>query len=226
MSLAACDERCARLRTSDATTAKPRPASPARAGFPAALSARAVVAVPISSITLMMSEILRDDSSIRAIASTACATTAPAAVGHLAGAGRNGWPAGRSRRSSSPARRLLHRGRVSFQAGRLLLGALRQVVVLVEIQAIATATREVETAARSPPAPPTYRSAPRSRPPAWRRPRPRWSNLATVRRTARTPQANQFATGTREVADPAAPSWHRRSTHARIEDRPARSPTS
>src|SRR5215472_6292525 len=30
MSLAACEERCARLRTSEATTAKPRPASPAR----------------------------------------------------------------------------------------------------------------------------------------------------------------------------------------------------
>lgn len=37
MSLAACDERCAILRASDVTTAKPRPASPARAVSTAAL---------------------------------------------------------------------------------------------------------------------------------------------------------------------------------------------
>src|SRR5882757_2471086 len=77
MSFAACDERCARLRTSDATTAKPRPASPARAASTAALSASRLVCRAISSITLMMSEILREDSSIRAIALTALATTWP-----------------------------------------------------------------------------------------------------------------------------------------------------
>ncbi len=75
MSLAACDERCARLRTSEATTAKPRPASPARAASTAALSASRLVWRAISSITEMMSEILRDDSSIPAIAVTASATT-------------------------------------------------------------------------------------------------------------------------------------------------------
>ncbi len=37
MSLAACEERCARLRTSEATTAKPRPASPARAASTAGI---------------------------------------------------------------------------------------------------------------------------------------------------------------------------------------------
>ena len=77
MSFAACDERCARLRTSDATTAKPRPASPARAASTAALSASRLVWRAISSITPMMSEILRDDSSIFAIAPTALATTSP-----------------------------------------------------------------------------------------------------------------------------------------------------
>src|SRR6185312_16532386 len=40
MSLAACEERCASVRTSDATTANPRPASPAHAASTAALSAR------------------------------------------------------------------------------------------------------------------------------------------------------------------------------------------
>ena len=77
MSLAACDERCARLRTSEATTAKPRPASPARAASTAALSASRLVWRAISSMTPMMSEILREESSIFAIASTALATTWP-----------------------------------------------------------------------------------------------------------------------------------------------------
>ena len=61
MSFAACEERCARLRTSEATTAKPRPASPARAASTAALSASRLVWRAISSITPMMSEILRDE---------------------------------------------------------------------------------------------------------------------------------------------------------------------
>src|SRR5439155_612947 len=77
MSLAACEERCARLRTSVATTAKPRPASPARAASTAALSARRLVCRAISSMTPMMSAILRDEPSIRDMASTACATTPP-----------------------------------------------------------------------------------------------------------------------------------------------------
>src|ERR1019366_7844159 len=77
ISLAACEERCARLRTSEATTAKPRPASPARAASTAALSASRLVWPAISSITPMMSAILPEDSSIRDIAATACVTTWP-----------------------------------------------------------------------------------------------------------------------------------------------------
>ena len=77
MSFAACEERCAKLRTSVATTAKPRPASPARAASTAALSASRLVCRAISSITPMMSEILREELSIWPMASTALATTSP-----------------------------------------------------------------------------------------------------------------------------------------------------
>ena len=91
MSFAACDERCARLRTSDATTAKPRPASPARAASTAALSASRLVWRAISSITPMMSEILREDSSIRAIALDRLGHHLAAAIGDLAGARRPNW---------------------------------------------------------------------------------------------------------------------------------------
>ena len=49
--------RWARLRTSVATTAKPRPCSPARAASTAALSARILVWKAMPSMTLMMSEI-------------------------------------------------------------------------------------------------------------------------------------------------------------------------
>src|SRR5262245_34522906 len=127
MSFAACEERCARLRTSDATTAKPRPASPARAASTAALSASRLVCRAISSITLMMSEILRDDSSIRAIALTACAHRT-AAIGHLAGAaGELIGLLGVLGVLFHGRRDLLHRGRGLFQARGLLLGALGEV---------------------------------------------------------------------------------------------------
>jgi hypothetical protein len=55
ISLAACALRCARLRTSPATTAKPRPCSPARAASTAAFSARMLVWNAMPSITPMMS---------------------------------------------------------------------------------------------------------------------------------------------------------------------------
>ena len=71
MSLAASDERCARVRTSAATTAKPLPASPARAASTAALRASRLVWKAISSITPVMSEIFWLACSMRAIASTA-----------------------------------------------------------------------------------------------------------------------------------------------------------
>ena len=106
MSLAACEERCARLRTSEATTAKPRPASPARAASTAALSASRLVCRAISSITPMMSEILREDSSIRDIALDRFARPPRRHDRRPRGCRpRTGWPAGRSRRSSSPSRR-------------------------------------------------------------------------------------------------------------------------
>ena len=57
ISLAACALRCARLRTSAATTAKPRPCSPARAASTAAFSARMLVWKAMPSMTPMMSPI-------------------------------------------------------------------------------------------------------------------------------------------------------------------------
>jgi hypothetical protein len=52
--------RWARLRTSVATTAKPRPCSPARAASTAAFRARMLVWKAMPSITPMMSTILRE----------------------------------------------------------------------------------------------------------------------------------------------------------------------
>ena len=78
ISLAAAAERCARLRTSEATTAKPRPCSPARAASTAAFSARMLVWKAMPSITPMMSTILRDDALIEPMVSTTCADHAAA----------------------------------------------------------------------------------------------------------------------------------------------------
>ncbi len=128
MSLAACEERCARLRTSDATTAKPRPASPARAASTAALSASRLVCRAISSITPMMSEILRDDSSIRAIAVDRIADDGSAAFGD--GAGLRRIIFGLASVLGIALHRFgdfLHRSGGFLQARRLLFGALRQV---------------------------------------------------------------------------------------------------
>jgi methyl-accepting chemotaxis protein len=58
ISFAAAAERWARLRTSEATTAKPRPCSPARAASTAAFSARILVWKAMPSMTPMMSTIL------------------------------------------------------------------------------------------------------------------------------------------------------------------------
>jgi len=57
ISLAAPALRCARLRTSAATIAKPRPCSPARAASTAAFNARILVWKAMPSITPMMSTI-------------------------------------------------------------------------------------------------------------------------------------------------------------------------
>ena len=76
-SLAASAERCASARTSDATTAKPLPASPARAASTPALSASKLVWNAMPSITEMISEISADAFSIPLIAWIARPTTSP-----------------------------------------------------------------------------------------------------------------------------------------------------
>ncbi|MDT4867485.1 hypothetical protein FQZ97_1023990 [compost metagenome] len=75
ISLAAPSVRCARLRTSSATTAKPRPCSPARAASTAALSARMLVWNEMLSITWMISPMRLDERLI----SSMVETTAPMA---------------------------------------------------------------------------------------------------------------------------------------------------
>ncbi len=77
ISLAAPAERCARVRTSEATTAKPRPCSPARAASTAALSARMLVWKAMPSMTLMMSAIFFDEASMADMVVTTWPTTSP-----------------------------------------------------------------------------------------------------------------------------------------------------
>src|SRR4051812_36844923 len=79
ISLAASAERWARARTSEATTAKPLPASPARAASTPAFSAKRFVWKAISSMTPMIWEISWADFSIAPIATTASCTTLPEA---------------------------------------------------------------------------------------------------------------------------------------------------
>jgi len=71
ISFAAPAERCASDRTSEATTAKPLPASPARAASIPAFKASRLVWKAISSITPMMWVISVDDLAISRIAATA-----------------------------------------------------------------------------------------------------------------------------------------------------------
>jgi hypothetical protein len=77
MSLAAAALRWARLRTSVATTAKPRPCSPARAASTAALSASRLVWKATSSISCTMSVICRLATSISRMAPLAREATSP-----------------------------------------------------------------------------------------------------------------------------------------------------
>ena len=77
ISLAAAALRWASARTSAATTAKPRPCSPARAASTAALSARILVWNAIESMTLMISPILRELELMADIFSTALMATPP-----------------------------------------------------------------------------------------------------------------------------------------------------
>jgi hypothetical protein len=71
ISFATTAEWCARLRTSPATTAKPRPCSPARAASTVALSARMLVWKAMPSMTEMMSTI--DQLRIRVFLAGRCA---------------------------------------------------------------------------------------------------------------------------------------------------------
>ncbi len=77
ISLAAAVERCASVRTSLATTAKPRPCSPARAASTAALSARMLVWNEMPSMTLMISAIFLDEDSIPLMVSTTLPAISP-----------------------------------------------------------------------------------------------------------------------------------------------------
>src|SRR5205814_293623 len=79
-SFAASALLCASALTSAATTAKPRPCSPARAASTAALSARMLVWKAMLSITPMMSSILRLDAEIVCIVATTLPTTSPPCV--------------------------------------------------------------------------------------------------------------------------------------------------
>jgi len=80
ISRAASALRPAKLRTSLATTAKPRPASPARAASTAAFKARMLVWKAMPSMTPMMSLILRELSVMPCMVCVTCCTTAPPRV--------------------------------------------------------------------------------------------------------------------------------------------------
>ncbi|KAF1036243.1 MAG: hypothetical protein GAK35_04117 [Herbaspirillum frisingense] len=95
ISLAACALRWANERTSEATTAKPRPCSPARAASTAALSARMLVWKAMPSITPMMSEILRELSVMPSMVCTTCPTTSPPRLA-MSEALLANWPAWRA----------------------------------------------------------------------------------------------------------------------------------
>ncbi len=92
ISLAAVDERCASVRTSPATTAKPRPCSPARAASTAAFSARILVWKAMPSIMPVISAMRFELVLIAPIVSTiwpvatwpCCATAAALSASVLA----------------------------------------------------------------------------------------------------------------------------------------------
>ncbi len=77
ISFAAAAERWARVRTSLATTAKPRPCSPARAASTAAFSARMLVWKAMPSMTEMISAIFFDEASMADMVVTTWPTTSP-----------------------------------------------------------------------------------------------------------------------------------------------------
>ncbi len=129
ISFAAFAERCAKARTSDATTAKPRPASPARAASTPAFNASRLVWNAMSSITPMIWPICRADVSIRSSPCTALSTTVPeSAASDLACRATPCACPAPLRRPRHPGCDLAQRRRRFLQARRLLLGPARKVV--------------------------------------------------------------------------------------------------
>ena len=102
--LAASAERSASARTSEATTAKPRPESPARAASTPALSASRLVWKAISSITPMIWLICSDDFEMPSIASTARRTICELAFASRSAAATTRVHGSRPRRISSSSR--------------------------------------------------------------------------------------------------------------------------
>ena len=85
ISLAASALRCARCRTSLATTAKPRPCSPARAASTAAFSARMLVWKAMPSITPMISAMrLLESEMARMVVTTSRISSPPPLAAALA----------------------------------------------------------------------------------------------------------------------------------------------
>ncbi len=86
MSCAAAALRCARLRTSEATTANPRPCSPARAASTAALRARMLVWKAMPSMIATMSAMRLELAWMVFIRSTTFATISPPLEARVAAA--------------------------------------------------------------------------------------------------------------------------------------------
>ncbi len=129
ISLAASAERWARARTSWATTAKPRPLSPARAASTPAFRARRLVWKAISSMTPMIWATWRDEASMPLIAWTADSTTSRERPASTWASRTARWAfLGAVGRAADGGGDLVERGGGLLQAGGLLLAAARQVV--------------------------------------------------------------------------------------------------
>src|SRR5882762_7344620 len=134
ISRAASALRCARARTSPATTANPRPCSPARAASTAALSARMLVWNAIESMTPMMWLILVELDSICPIVSTTWPITWPPLVATSASdvATKGGQVIRPARVAGALLDRsgdLLDAGGGALQTGCRIFGARRQIQI-------------------------------------------------------------------------------------------------
>src|SRR4051812_41675586 len=129
ISFAAWALRCARVRTSPATTAKPRPCSPARAASTAAFRARMLVWNAMPSMTPMMSSMRRADSEMPCIDPTTCATTSPPLVARLSAGGDLAGLARGVRVLGDRGGEFLHRAGGFLQRAGLRLGAAGQVLL-------------------------------------------------------------------------------------------------